>query len=469
MLSRLLLTTSLVILATSLPIIDTNDDSPSSIITRDVCIIGGGSTGTYSAVNLHNKGKSVVVIEAQDRLGGHTNTYTDPSTNKTIDYGVQVFHNTSVVKKYFAGLDITLTEAVFRAPGQTSTYVDFQSGKVVVGYTPEDPTAALAAYAAQLAKYPYVETGFDLPNPVPADLLLPFGDFVKKHALHDMVGLLFLYGQGLGDVLSQLTLYVFKIFGQGILESLRKGFLTTLDQDNSELYVRALAVLRQDVLLQSHVLAVDRSATSSGGCVKVLVHTPQGLKLILAKKLILTIPPKLDNLVGFDLSSEETELFGQFENSAYYTGLITGTNIPDSVTVTNIGAATQYDLPILPAAYSISSTRVSGLHDVKFGSAYALPDEQVMADVIASVKRINAAGTFASTTMAEPTFAVFASHTPFELTVPKEAIEAGFYKRLYALQGMMETWYTGAAWHTHDSSLLWVFTDGVLERVLEGL
>jgi phytoene dehydrogenase-like protein len=220
MLSKPLLTASLVVLATSLPIINTNDNSPSSIITRVVCIIVGGSAGTYSAVNLHNKGKSVVVIEAQDRLGGHTNTYTDPTTNETIDYGVVLFHNTSVVNRYFAGLNIALTEPVLNTPGQTSTYVDFKTGKVVVGYTPEDPTAALAAYAAQLAQYPYVETGFDLPNPVPADLLLPFGEFVKKHALHDMVGFLFQFGQGLGDILSQLTLYVVKKFGKGILESL---------------------------------------------------------------------------------------------------------------------------------------------------------------------------------------------------------------------------------------------------------
>lgn len=469
MLFTLFLATSLAVLATTLPTINTDGYAPSSIITRDVCIIGGGSTGTYSAISLHDKGKSVVVIEAQDRLGGHTNTYTDPTTNETIDYGVILFHNISVVNNYFARFNIPLTKAVLSSPDVTSTYVDFQTGKTVAGYTPNDPTAALAAYAAQLAQYPYLETGFVLPDSVPADLLLPFGDFVTKYALQDMVGFLFQFAQGLGDLLSQLTLYVFKNFGLSVLQGVQNGFLTTLDQDNSEIYVKALAVLGQDVLLTSHVLAVDRSASSSGGRVKVLVQTPRGVKLILAKKLILTIPPKLHNLEGFDLSTEETSLFVKFQNSAYYTGLLRGTNIPDLTTVTNIGAATQYNLPILPAAYSITPTRVPGLHDVKFGSANALHDEPVKADIIASVNRINAARTFNSTTTAEPKFADFASHTPFELTVPKEAIEGDFYKSLYALQGTRETWYTGAAWHTHDSSLLWVFTEGLLQGVLEGL
>lgn len=39
------------------------------------------------------------------------------------------------------------------------------------------------------------------------------------------------------------------------------------------------------------------------------------------KKLLITIPPKPDNLAGFDLSANETSLFAQFLNSAYYTAI----------------------------------------------------------------------------------------------------------------------------------------------------
>jgi len=42
-------------------------------IHRDVCILGGGSSGTYAAIRLsQDLGKSVVVIEKAGRLGGHT-------------------------------------------------------------------------------------------------------------------------------------------------------------------------------------------------------------------------------------------------------------------------------------------------------------------------------------------------------------------------------------------------------------
>ena len=43
-----------------------------TVIERDVCVIGGGSGGTYSAVALKDAGKSVVVLERKQRLGGHT-------------------------------------------------------------------------------------------------------------------------------------------------------------------------------------------------------------------------------------------------------------------------------------------------------------------------------------------------------------------------------------------------------------
>lgn len=448
------------LITASPPKVNTTAYPASAVITRDICIIGGGSTGTYSAIRLSDSGTTVVVVEAKDRLGGHTNTYTDPSTNETVDYGVVYFHNLEVVKEYFARFDIPLTVAPSTVPGQVTEYVDFSTGKIVAGYAPPDPSAALAAYGAQLEKYPYVEAGFDLPYPVPADLLLPFGDFVKKYNLENAVGFLFSFAQGLGNLLDQYTLYVFKNFGIGVLQALQTGFLTTARRDNSEIYEKARAELGSDVLLQSHVIATDRSGDDG---VKVLVQTPQGVKLILAKKLLITIPPKPDNLKGFDLSTNESSLFAQFLNSAYYTALLRNTNIPSNTTLTNIGPSTPYNLPSLPGLYSIYPSRVSGLYDVKVGSAFALPDAQVQALIVESVLRLRTAGTLNATA---PEFAAYASHTPFELTVSEEAIRGGFYRELYALQGQRHTWYTGAAFHTHDSSLLWRFTEGLIPGIL---
>ncbi|CAK9881657.1 unnamed protein product [Sphagnum jensenii] len=70
------------------------------------------------------------------------------------------------------------------------------------------------------------------------------------------------------------------------------------------------------------------NSDAAGAYAKVVVKTQDGLKLIQAKKIILTIPPKLYNLVGWDLSSNESSLFAQFRNSAYYTRLIRHSGIP---------------------------------------------------------------------------------------------------------------------------------------------
>jgi hypothetical protein len=93
-----------------------------------------------------------------------------------------------------------------------------------------------------------------------------------------------------------------------------------------------------------------------------------------------------------------------------------------------------------------------------------LSETQVKADILTDIKRLRSAGSIPPAS-SSPEFAVFASHSPFELTVPTGAIRSGFYKKLYALQGRNRTYYTGAAFHTHDSSLLWQFTEGVLPQV----
>jgi ribulose 1,5-bisphosphate synthetase/thiazole synthase len=39
-------------------------------LERDVCIVGGGASGTYAAVRLQQLGLSVALIEQKPRLGG---------------------------------------------------------------------------------------------------------------------------------------------------------------------------------------------------------------------------------------------------------------------------------------------------------------------------------------------------------------------------------------------------------------
>lgn len=61
--------------ASNTPSFDPASYSSDNVITRDVAIIGGGATGTYAAMNfLLKQRKSLVVVEKEAVLGGHTNT-----------------------------------------------------------------------------------------------------------------------------------------------------------------------------------------------------------------------------------------------------------------------------------------------------------------------------------------------------------------------------------------------------------
>ncbi|HEX6755470.1 MAG TPA: FAD-dependent oxidoreductase [Mycobacteriales bacterium] len=434
-------------------------DRDDGVLSCDVAILGGGATGTYAAVRLRDLGRSVVVIEAGDRLGGHTQTWTDPVTGGPVDIGVIVFHDLPVVRSYFGRFGIPLTTADFTVPGGVTKYVDFGTGAEVAGFVPPDPSAALGAYAAQIARYPYLGTGYDLPDPVPADLLLPFGDFVRRYGLGDAVRTIAAFGQGLGDILRQPTLYVAKNFGLDVLTSLQTGFLTTARHRNGELYDRALAELGDAVLLRGRVIAADRTAPARA---RLAVRTPSGTVAVLARKVLVTVPPTIGNLSVLGLDTTEAGLFRTFGNSAYYTGVLRGTGIPGTWTLDNVRPDTTYGLPQLPAIYSVYPTGLPDLHNVKYGSTRALSSTEVKADILAAIGRLRVPGVPPAPA---PELAVFASHTPFELTVPADTVKAGFYRQLSALQGRNRTFYTGAAFHTHDSSLLWRFTETLLPRL----
>jgi hypothetical protein len=429
---------------------------PDRVIRRDVCVLGGGSSGTYAAVRLRDLGRSVAVVEPQDRLGGHTETYHDPVTGGTIDIGVIVFHDIPVVRDHFARFDVPLTG--FGGFGGESAYVDLRTGRRVEGYEPPVP-AALPAYLGVLQRYPFLRGGFDLPDPVPAELLAPFGEFAVANGLESVVPLVAQFGQGLGDLLRLPTLYVLLNFGLDVVTGILTGsFLTTTRRNNSELYERATAYLGEDALLSTRTLGVDRDRHG----VRVRVTGPAGPCVIHAKKLVVTFPPLLPGFAGFDLDDRERSLFARFRAKAYWTAVARLTGLPAGVGLDNIGADTPYHLPVLPGSYGISPAGVPELYNVKYGSDRQLTAAQVRADIAGELRRVAAAGTYPVDLRR---LDVLKSHSPFELHVSAADIARGFYRRLYALQGHNRTYYTGAAFITHDSGVIWRFTEGLLPSI----
>jgi hypothetical protein len=177
-----------------------------------------------------------------------------------------------------------------------------------------------------------------------------------------------------------------------------------------------------------------------------------------AKKLLIAIPPTLDNLKFLDLNENSRHIFGQFNNSYYWNGIVRNSGVPDNTSITNAALTAPEGIPAMPGLYSIQASGVPGLHKVYYGSSYAIPDDQVKSKILDGIAKVVKAGGF-SPGAGAPEFVAFGDHRPFTLTVSPDAIKKGFYKQLNALQGQDSTWWTGAAWQTQDSSLIWNFTE----------
>ncbi|KAH8812714.1 hypothetical protein F5884DRAFT_315590 [Xylogone sp. PMI_703] len=455
-------------LVTALPEVHSTRDEDyrtDDIIVRDVCVVGGGSGGTYAATRLRQLGQSVVVIEKEPILGGHTNTYTVPGSGLKIDYAVVVFHNTSIVRDYFAHYKVPLGPAI-TDPANTTYHVDFHTGEVLDNFVSPDPSAAIATWVTQLEKYPFLVNGINLPDPVPEELLIPWKDFIQKYDLGDLVQTVTGLGQGHNDLLEQPTLYTMKLFSLDLVQSLQAGFVATVARDNHLIYDAATVEFSKakSLLLSSHILSVDRS-NSPHGTTKIVVQTPHGKKLIKAKKVVVAIPPISSNFRGWDLDKQEKDVFSTYRYEGYYTGLSANTGIPPSTDIVNNGIDTPFNLPALPGTYAFDVTAQPGLIDIKYGAPIPQDEKTVKANILAELRRLKIPGLHAPK---EIEWKAFSAHVPFFQHVTPEQIRAGFYRRANALQGHRGVWYTGAAWQAHDSSAIWSFTETLLSDIIQG-
>ncbi|TPX12633.1 uncharacterized protein E0L32_000810 [Thyridium curvatum] len=448
---------------------DTCSPVDEDVIERDVIVVGGGASGTYSAIRLQDLGASVVLIEKEGRLGGHQNTFIDPASGAAIDFGVQGFANTSVTTNFFARYDIPIEPFIFGA--DNTTYVDFDTGAVAANYT---PNFNFSSYAAFLSRWPdAAPRGFSwIPYPVPEDLLLPFGEFIEKYGLQEQAWVIWWIANGVANppFLQQTTLNIMKYFDSVFIDAVRYSGpgsggvpdMTTSKHDNGALYAAAHNELGDDnVLLESTVVSGTRGAAG----VELVVASPIGsVTRVRAKRLVLTIPPTPGNMEPFGLDAAERGVFGRFTHSAFYVGVVNTTGLRQGQKYRNIklDGSVKYNVP-QNGKYEILPTVVPGMFMYWFAYEAEQTQAAVEAEVAAVVSRLEQGkGRVVN-------FPAFASHSPFKMQVGAEDIAAGFYEDFLALQGQKSTWYAGSAILTHNSGELWNFTHHLMPDVVKGV
>ncbi|PYI01388.1 FAD dependent oxidoreductase [Aspergillus sclerotiicarbonarius CBS 121057] len=429
------------------------------VIRRDVCIVGGGASGTYAAMSLRQLNRTVVVVEKSGRLGGHTNTYIDPTTGTPLDFGVTLFEDSRETVDFFTQLDVPVAKTM--PNGGPIVRIDFRTGELVEPY-PGNTTEALARYGQLLQKYPYLAVGWDLPDEVPEDLVMSFGEFVEKYDLGAAVELISLYTQGVRYWLDYPTVYMMKLVSPAMLSALQTGFLSTARHNNGELYEAALEELEEDVLLQSVVVNASRWDDEKHW---LTVQSADGeLTMIEADATILAAPPSGAVLDGLDVDESESRLFDQFISAHYYAGLVRVDGYPDGLQIINRGGDTEYTLPLLPCTFMLLPTAVPDMLMVSYGSEDPMTEAEVKAAIMEDILGLWEAGY----DIRNPEWVAFTDHSPFEMSVSGEAIEAGFYHDLNALQGHRNTYYVGATFESPGSSAIWRAVGQLLPSIIEG-
>lgn len=433
------------------------------VLERDVCIIGGGSAGTYAAIRLTDEGHSVAVVEKQDHLGGHAVTYTDPDTGTPLNMGVVIYHDLPIVRDYFGRLGVELQQADLG--GGRTEYYDFSTGNAVPGFSLPDQESlesALERYGEILGeRYPNISLAYDLPDPVPDELVEPYGDFIVKHRLQAIVNLVNGIAGANGNLWERPALYGIKVFSPMLLQAFGQGFINAASGDNRDLYRAAEALLGDENVIRS---ASVRKVERGGKGVEVMVDSPEGKLVIKAKKLLVAIPPTTKSLeaTGMGLTTSESLLFSQFKGFLYGSAVVTHPGVNASISLVNVGTDNPYNLLSQPGAFNYHTEPGTNKIKAYYGGTEDdanMKEEEIKRLIRGELDKLERAGNIGE---GSAEFFFFVNHSPYHVHVTPEAVSKGFYRDLYDLEGQTNTFWTGAAFVDQDSSLIWSWSEEYL-------
>ncbi|EAQ92087.1 hypothetical protein CHGG_00322 [Chaetomium globosum CBS 148.51] len=457
---------------------------PVTTIHRDVAIVGGGAAGSYSAVRLREDfGVSVVVIEKDNKLGGHVNTWVDPATGRGFDAGVQNWIEINNASSFFERFGVAVQPNVRSVLDQH--FIDFATGARLTNYTPPptaDRSAALKRYLAAAERFlPILEPGwwnFPQPSEIPSDLLLPFRDFAAKYNLTAALPQIFATtGFGKHNFMDSLTLFFMRSFDVSMARTLLglEANFVPVSRRNQDLYDAILTFLGPDALTRSTVTDAKRWDGKRGVTLEVYNWATGATTRVIAKKLLFTVAPTEENLEPFNPNGDEKEAFSGLYYSSSVVGIVSHPSLPLQASLVNTPEAAQPANWAAAAPSSPFNTRFENYPNSTYYRVIAVGDQKFnkeqARDVIQSAfDRMVAAGTLQQTTpLQNLTFHLLEPHGPVSASASRLAVDTGIIQKLNGLQGKRSIWYTGAAWSVHLTTSLWRFTDTVLPKVVASL
>lgn len=377
-------------------------------------------------------------------------------------------------RAFFERFDIPLQTNVLFA--SETDYVDTNTGQLVSNVVgpliTNASVVALQKYLDVIVQWDYILLpgywNFPPGDEIPADLLLPFVDFVAKYGLEDMEPIIFVVsGQSVES--TNPTLYVVKNFGTPVVEGFfNNTFFDPVPFNNSLLYGDAERLLGSDVALTSTVVEANRS---NSGVQLIVENSQTGARtLVKAKRLLVSVPPSLENLAVFGLDEQETAVFRTWSYGTVYTAVLKTNLVPAN---TSLAFVTPANSTTAPQPYSFGVTW-NGSPDyfwLIFGSQEPLTEAEVEEAILAQMQTVADGGSFPPIGSSTPSSEIVAisNHSSITWGQSVEQLQAGFIEELYSLQGHQNTWYTGGLWCPDYSSNVWAFTDTVLPKLLDDI
>ncbi|KAF9870903.1 hypothetical protein CkaCkLH20_11575 [Colletotrichum karsti] len=440
-------------------------------------VVGGGAAGAHAAVWLRDHNQSVVLVERSNQLGGHTASYHDPASGKSINIGVQAWMEYKNTFDFVHRMNVT-TSGVMQFTTLDYKYIDFRTGQPTNFTAPaaDEMYSALQRYLDAILPYEdMVLPGFEgFPNPenIPEDLLMPFIDFVEKYNLEAAVPQIWdSTAQGIGNTMDVPTLFVIQASGIPMVRALLGTAAAATPESGRlyDLYEAIAGLLGDDVLYSSTVSSSIRTAEG----VSLMVTNADGNVCIKAKRMLIAFEPTAENMAPFDIDDSESEVFEKFGFATVYAGVLRHPSLQASTAYSNrlpeTGASNNTVFPKPSQVGRIDY--IGGTEDLFQFTAVGTEGDtsETMKNLI--TQRIDAmieAGTIPQINDTV-TFPAFANHGKMHPRVTAEDLHAGFIQKQLALQGHLSTWYTGAAFSAGFSTVVWEYNNILLPNMIQGI
>jgi hypothetical protein len=407
------------------------------------------------------------------------NTYVDPTTNTPYDYGVEAFLDIGNATSFFQRFAIEL--GPLTQANVTTEYIDFNTGALVNITLPslDAQVAALEKFLSIIEPWTkYVQPGYwDFPQPadIPADFLIPYGDFITKYGLEDAVPLIYeTTGLGLGNMTLATTMFELQAFGTYMAQSIvgQVQSYHPASGGNQALYNAIEDDLGDDVLYSSTV--IDSRRTDYSVSLTVQNHATGQITHIKSRQLLVAIEPTAGNTAPLDLDLNEKTLLSKFTYSREYSGIVNNSAFAVGTSYSNLPSAAAPDnyeiLPNRSFTNTISYMGGNNLFHVIVVGDNTLDETAAKALVQENFSTLLKAGRLTeSESGQELDWVAFSVHGPMHARVTPEEVQAGFFQKLYALQGQRSTWWTGGAFSCNFQTTLWDFDETLIPKILAEL